>query len=217
MMCDAVVSPRSMNARAMGASIFTSCQCTMPVKIPATAIYKTVQISSDAIIPIGKSRCGFFASCAVVETASNPIYAKNMYAAPTLIPLKPIGAKLCQSLPQFATDTYREPNPMTNSTTETLITTIVELNRALSLMPTTRIAVMTSAMTKAGKLKPISVPKIRGAFISSCARCNKSGDCVAMIELTLSRNACVPGTSVESELIAICRATSFSAVDSAVQ
>ena len=31
-------------------------------------------------MPIGMSRCGFFASCAAVETASNPIYAKNITA-----------------------------------------------------------------------------------------------------------------------------------------
>ena len=34
--------------------------------------------------------------------------------------------------------------------------TMVALKRALSLMPTTRIAVITRAMTKAGRLKPIS-------------------------------------------------------------
>ena len=45
----------------------------MPVSTAATAIYKTVQISSEAMMPMGKSRCGFFASCAVVETASNPM------------------------------------------------------------------------------------------------------------------------------------------------
>ena len=78
MICDAVVSPRSMNARAIGASMFTSRQGTMPVSTAATAIYKTVQISKEAMMPIGKSRCGFLASCAVVETASNPMYAKKM-------------------------------------------------------------------------------------------------------------------------------------------
>ncbi len=73
MMCDAVVSPRSRNARAMGASMLICCHGTIPVSTPATAIYKTVQITSEAIMPIGKSRCGFLASCAVVETASNPM------------------------------------------------------------------------------------------------------------------------------------------------
>ena len=86
----------------MGASMFTSCQRTMPVKTPATRMYKVVQTNNETMMPMGKSRCGFLASCAVVVTASNPMYAKNMYAAPAPIPLNPMGAKECQSLPQFA-------------------------------------------------------------------------------------------------------------------
>ena len=35
--------------------------------------YSTVQMTSDAMMPIGRSRCGFFASSAVVETASKPM------------------------------------------------------------------------------------------------------------------------------------------------
>ena len=73
MMCDAPVRPRSRNARATGASILISRQGTMPVSTAATAMYNTVQTSRDKMIPIGRSRCGFFASCAVVETASNPM------------------------------------------------------------------------------------------------------------------------------------------------
>jgi len=38
-----------------------------------------------------------------------------------------------------------------------------------------------------------------------------------MIAATLSRNACVPGTSVASEAMAVCRATIFSAVASAAE
>src|SRR5215813_839746 len=163
MMCEAVVRPRSRNARAIGASMLTSCQCTMPVNTPATEMYSSVQISSDTMMPIGKSRCGFFASCAVVDTASNPMYAKKMYAAPAPIPPNPYGAKLCQSLPHDAVETYLAPSPITNSTTETLITTIVALKLALSLMPMHSTKVMISAMTNAGRLKPISNPKIVGA------------------------------------------------------
>ena len=33
----------------------------------------TVQIASDARMPIGMSRDGFFASCAAVDTASKPM------------------------------------------------------------------------------------------------------------------------------------------------
>src|ERR1700732_3369908 len=107
--CEAVVKPRSRNARAIGASILTSCQCTIPVNTPATEIYSSVQTNNETIIPIGRSRCGFLGCCAVGETASNPMYAKKMYAAPAPIPLKPYGAKLCQSLPQFAVETYLAP------------------------------------------------------------------------------------------------------------
>ena len=52
---------------------------------------------------------------------------------------------------------------MTKSTTATLMVTMVALKRALSLMPITRIAVITSAMMKAGRLTPISYPKRCGA------------------------------------------------------
>src|SRR6476469_1944953 len=38
-------------------------------------------MASDPRIPIGMSRCGFFDSCAAVETASNPLYAKNLTPA----------------------------------------------------------------------------------------------------------------------------------------
>ncbi len=52
-------------------------------------MYSTVQSASDPSMPIGRSRCGFFASCAAVETASNPMYAKNITAAPRSTPLHP--------------------------------------------------------------------------------------------------------------------------------
>jgi len=43
----------------MGASMFTSCQRTMPVKTPATRMYKVVQTNNETMMPMGKSRCGF--------------------------------------------------------------------------------------------------------------------------------------------------------------
>ena len=54
------------------------------------------------------------------------------------------------------------PSAITNSTTDTLTTTMVALNRALSWMPMTRMAVITSAIRKAGRLKPISDPNSVG-------------------------------------------------------
>ena len=45
----------------------------MPVRTAATAQYSTVQISSEAMIPIGTSRRGLRASSACVETESKPM------------------------------------------------------------------------------------------------------------------------------------------------
>ena len=41
------------------------------------------------MMPMGMSRCGFCASCAAVETASKPIYAKKITAAARMTPLQP--------------------------------------------------------------------------------------------------------------------------------
>jgi hypothetical protein len=45
----------------------------MPERTAATERYNTVHTTSDAMMPIGKSRFGFFASSAVVDTASKPM------------------------------------------------------------------------------------------------------------------------------------------------
>src|SRR5690242_1627976 len=52
-------------------------------------MYKIVQTVSDPRIPIGMSFCGFLASCAAVDTASNPIYAKKTTLAPRSTPDQP--------------------------------------------------------------------------------------------------------------------------------
>src|ERR1700727_848185 len=52
-----------------------------------------VQMTSDPRMPIGMSRCGCFASCAQVDTASNPIKAKNTTDAPPDTPLPPTGLR----------------------------------------------------------------------------------------------------------------------------
>src|ERR1022692_500737 len=106
---------------------------------------------------------------------------------------------------------------MTNNTTHTLTTTMVALKRALSLIPTTRMAVITRAIRNAGRLNPTSTPKMVGAFNNSLARSASTADCAPMISVSFRRNACVPGTRLGSAATAICRATIFSAVFSAVQ
>ena len=50
-----------------------------------------VQMTNEAIIPIGRSRCGFFTSSAEVANASNPKKAKNTAAPHEKPPLKPYG------------------------------------------------------------------------------------------------------------------------------
>ena len=84
-----------------------------------------------AIIPIGMSRCGFFVSSAVVETASNPMKAKKTMAAPLMTPAKPLGIKGCQ----FVGCTMKAPNEMKKTTTATLMMTMMVFVRALSRMP----------------------------------------------------------------------------------
>ena len=54
------------------------------------------KLLDDPIKPIGNVFCGFIASSAAVETASNPIYAKKMRAAPLTVPNHPNGVKGCQ-------------------------------------------------------------------------------------------------------------------------
>src|SRR5260370_468282 len=56
------------------ASSSNDCQGTTPVSTMATPIYKIVQTTSVAMMPIGRSRCGLRASSAAVETeeARNP-------------------------------------------------------------------------------------------------------------------------------------------------
>src|SRR5580698_11570820 len=53
-----------------------------------------VQITSEPRMPIGISRLGFFDSCAAVETASKPIYAKKITPAPRSTPDQPNSPKV---------------------------------------------------------------------------------------------------------------------------
>ncbi len=61
----------------------------MPVITMQTSTYSTVQIASEPMMPRGRSRCGFFASSAVVATTSNPMNAKNTSDAPETRPITP--------------------------------------------------------------------------------------------------------------------------------
>ena len=52
-----------------------------------------VEMISEPMIPIGKSREGLRVSSATVDTASNPMYAKKTMAAPDCTPAQPFGRK----------------------------------------------------------------------------------------------------------------------------
>ena len=52
-----------------------------------------VQMTSEPMMPIGRSRPGFLLSSAAVETASNPMKAKKMRLAPVYTPANPFGMK----------------------------------------------------------------------------------------------------------------------------
>src|SRR5712691_1173308 len=82
------------SATASGSGTFSLSHGISPVRTRPMATYSTVHTINDAMMPRGISRCGFLASSEAVLTASNPMYEKKMIAAPTLIPLKPFGAKL---------------------------------------------------------------------------------------------------------------------------
>src|SRR5437899_8035390 len=111
----------------------------MPVSTSAVAIYRNVQMTSDQRMPRGMSFWGFFASCAAVDTASNPMNAKKMTPAPRSTPLQPNSPNLplfggmngCQ----FALLMYCMPNAMNNSSTATLIMTMTLLKLADSRIP----------------------------------------------------------------------------------
>ena len=66
-------TPAASIPTAIGSGTFNLSNGTMPVSTRLTTTYSTVQITSEPRIPIGISRIGLFASCAAVETASNPI------------------------------------------------------------------------------------------------------------------------------------------------
>src|SRR2546422_5298629 len=115
-----------------------------------------VQTTSEPRMPTGMSFCGFFASWAATDTASNPMYAKKMTPAPRRMPLHPYSPNLpafsgmngCQ----LAGFTYAAPPTMTISTTASLTRTIAELTLADSLMPITMRIVTAMVMSTAGML-----------------------------------------------------------------
>src|SRR5271170_888917 len=111
----------------------------MPVSTADTITYRMVQMTRLARIPMGMSRCGFFASWAAVEMASKPMYAKKMTPEAAMTPLQPKAPK-CPAFGgmngcQLAVLMKLTPNTMNSTTTVTLMATITELKAADCLMP----------------------------------------------------------------------------------
>ena len=61
----------------------------MPTTTRDTATYRAVQIPSEPMMPIGRSRCGRRVSSAAVATMSKPMKAKKTIAAPAKMPAHP--------------------------------------------------------------------------------------------------------------------------------
>src|SRR2546430_219793 len=153
------------SATASGSGTLSRSQGMSPVRTSAMATYSTVQTMSDAMMPRGTSRCGFFASSDAVLTASNPMYEKKMIAAPTLIPLRPFGAKL--GVVHSAGLMYLSPTMRNSAMIPTLMATITVLTRADSLVPMTSSQVMIPTIASAGRVNTMGIGPTCGAAASS--------------------------------------------------
>src|SRR5579885_1425015 len=108
------------------------------------------------MMPKGRSRCGFLASSAAVDTESKPIYVKKTIAPPVTMPPKPDGANGFQLLG------LTNAPPITRNTriAPSLIATMMLLASADSRIPRTSKTVRMKIMRKAGTLKyePVQCP-----------------------------------------------------------
>src|SRR4051812_17073163 len=87
-----------LKAEAIAALVSMSGYRSMPVITPDTARYKKVQITSEAMMPMGTSRWGFLASSEWAEIESKPMKAKKTMDAPSISPEIPKGKKFVRVL-----------------------------------------------------------------------------------------------------------------------
>src|SRR3954469_6562477 len=103
--------------------------------------YRMVQTTSEPRMPIGMSRFGFFASCAAVDTASNPMKAKKTTPAAPRMPIMPPSGGVMPSDVVYVVAAgmygvwfagFMNPHPMkmTSSTIATFVTTMMLLTVA---------------------------------------------------------------------------------------
>jgi len=128
----------------------------MPVSTAVTVTYSTTQMSSEMRIPRGIVFCGLIVSCAVVTSASNPIYAKNTTAAPRNIPLHPKcpNSSVFSGIygTQLEVSTYDNPEPINSNMTITFTTTNTLFSLEEFFVPSRWNAVSRTMMQTAGKL-----------------------------------------------------------------
>ncbi len=125
-------------------------------------------------MPIGMSRDGFFASCAAVETASKPMYAKNITPAPRSTPLQPNSpndpAFGGMNGVRFSRFTYAAPATTNTTSTIALMPTSSVLVSADCLMPMMSRPATTSTMTAAGRLNTGVGPARDGGIVMPTSR-----------------------------------------------
>ena len=82
--------PVASTPTAMGCGTLSFVYDTTPVRIEATRRCRApCRRPSEPRMPMGMSRCGLRVSCAAVETASKPMYAKKTMVAPWSTPEMP--------------------------------------------------------------------------------------------------------------------------------
>lgn len=123
--------PRVANAAAKGASRSISLLGTMPVMTRHMPAYRAVQMTSDPMIPSGRSLPGFRTSSAAVATVSKPTKEKKTMEAAAKMPVTPFGAHGCQ----FARSTLLPPTRRTKAMQARLTALMTMLKLLLSLMP----------------------------------------------------------------------------------
>jgi hypothetical protein len=105
-------------------------------------------MASELMMAMGMSRCGFLASSAAVDTASNPTKARKTMAAAVITPPNPKGMKGCHR-PGLTCQTVRT---MKKTITASLTMTMIMLMRELSLTPRIRRMVRSATIKTAGML-----------------------------------------------------------------
>src|SRR3954453_12702722 len=131
------------------------------------------------------SRCGSRASCAVVDTASKPMNAEKITAAPRSTPLQPYspncpvfaGTNGCQ----LSARTNQIPPAITTAITPTLTATMIVFVVVDSRTPTSNSSVTAHVISTAGRLKTAvteppfaSITCVPGAALTAAGNCSPS-------------------------------------------